>query len=394
MMPTLPGQAAYDAEDLWVHSLAVSCAAEALAERAAGVDKGFVSTLGLLHDIGKLAINSYFPASAKEIRTRSPEFPDESFLDRERRVLGADHAEIGAMLAVHWKLPADLVEAIRWHHDPAAAPETLPESVVTASVIVHAANQLAKYCYVYSENMEIDIVPDALLRRANLPAPLPRLLGNRVRRAISRAVFFADDSTTRQPLGAIRRFLRLAERPKVPSILSTPARHEPQVGWAEADWIEKLAPGATVIDCGPASTMRLDRMVKSAGRRARLTSRCTAGGVERLLNSSLAHQETLGLDERDRLAARFVLRRLLPNLSEIAASEEIEVVQAFDAGVLTTAVCSPALRFAARFGEGVDARAARQVVHAELANVLNLRWFTRVLTPREGGALIFVSQVG
>ena len=62
------------------------------------------------------------------------------------------------MLAVHWKLPADLVEAIRWHHAPQEAPAALPQTTRTATILVHAANQLAKYCYVYSEDMEIDIV--------------------------------------------------------------------------------------------------------------------------------------------------------------------------------------------------------------------------------------------
>ena len=47
------GQAAVDSDDLWVHSLAVSYAAEYLAKKIGGVDPGFAATLGLMHDIGK-----------------------------------------------------------------------------------------------------------------------------------------------------------------------------------------------------------------------------------------------------------------------------------------------------------------------------------------------------
>ena len=394
IMPTRGGQQAYDAEDLWVHSLAVAYAAEALAERAPGVDRGFVSTLGLLHDIGKLAINSYFPASAAQVRTACPDRPEESFLDRERRILGADHAEIGAMLATHWKLPADLVEAIRWHHAPQAAPAALGDDVRTATILVHAANQLAKYCYVYSEDVEIDIVPDYLLRSAGLPGPLTRLMGSRVRRAISRAIFFADDSSTTQTLGAIRRFLRVHERPALPSLpVGAPPRNEPHVAWADEGWAEHLLGDALTIDCSPASTARLDRMLPRCGRRARLTSRCTAGGIERLLGAALGHLEHLPIDERTKLPAKFVLRRLLPNLSEIAAAEPVEVLQSCDHGMLITAVRCPALTFERRFGSGVDPRAARHVLNAELANVLNLRWFARVLTPRDGSAIVFVNPV-
>lgn len=393
VMPTRPGQPAYDAEDLWVHSLAVAYAAECLAARTPGVDRDFVSTLGLLHDIGKLAINSYFPASADQIRTRSVEFPGESFLDRERRILGADHAEIGAMLAIHWKLPADLVEAIRWHHAPDQAPDSVSDEIRKAAIIVHAANQLAKYCYVYSEDMEIDIVGDSLLRQAGLPGPLTRLLASPVRKAISRAIFFADETPGAQCLNAIRRFVRIKEHPPAPSAPRSTRLGEPRVGWAKENWENELPGELFTIDCSPASTMRLDRGIKAAGTCAKLTSRCTAGGIERLLSSALQHQEQLPLDEEERLPAKFVLRRLLPNLSEIAAAEKVEVIQSYEAGVLVTAVRSPALAFAHRFGPHVHRRGARQSLNGELANVLNLRWFTRILTPRDGGAIIFVNHL-
>jgi putative nucleotidyltransferase with HDIG domain len=393
VMPTRPGQPAYDAEDLWVHSLAVANAAETLAARCPGIDRDFVSTLGLLHDIGKLAINSYFPASADQIRTRSQEFPDESFLDRERRILGADHAEIGAMLAIHWKLPADLVEAIRWHHAPQDAPPQISEEIRKAAILVHAANQLAKYCYIYSEDMEIDIVGDDLLRQAGLPGPLTRLLASPVRKAISRAIFFADESPGAQTLNAIRRFVRIKEHPPTPAAPPSTRLGEPRIGWAKDTWEQELAGELFTVDCSPASSMRLDRGVKAAGCCARLISRCTAGGIERLLASSLQHQEQLPVDEEARLPAKFVLRRLLPNLSEIAAAEKVEVVQSYNEGVLITAVSSPALTFAHRFGPHVHRRAARHALNGELANVLNLRWFTRILTPRDGGAIIFVNQI-
>jgi putative nucleotidyltransferase with HDIG domain len=392
VMPTRAGQPAYDAEDLWVHSLAVAYAAEALAERCPGVDKAFVCTLGLLHDIGKLAINSYFPASAAQVRTPSPDYPSESFLDRERRILGADHAEIGAMLATHWKLPADLVEAIRWHHSPQDAPQELGEAVRTATILVHVANQLAKYCYVYSEDMEIDIVSDDLLREAGLPGPLTRLLNQRVRNSISRAIFFADDSST-QSLGAIRRFVQLGTWSADAPVPPRDARSaEMRIGWAEEGWEQRLFGEPVDIDCSPGAAFTLARSLAAAGNCARLSSRCNAGGIDRLLTAALAHQERLGLEERATVAARFVLRRLLPNLSEIAAAEVVEVLQTVKQGMLITAVRSPGLSFTQRLGFGVDGRTGRAWLQGELANVLNLRWFNRVLTSRDGDVVVFVNQ--
>ena len=51
ILPRGAGQAGYDAEDLWIHSLAVSYAADCLADRVSGVDRGLVATLGLLHPL-------------------------------------------------------------------------------------------------------------------------------------------------------------------------------------------------------------------------------------------------------------------------------------------------------------------------------------------------------
>ena len=70
--------------------------------------------------------------------------------------------------------------------------------------------------------------------------------------------------------------------------------------------------------------------------------------AERLLSrlGGRVPQETI--EEEARLPAKFVLRRLLPNLSEIAPSEPVEVIQSYHARVLITAVRSPALSFAMR----------------------------------------------
>ena len=47
------------------------------------------------------------------------------------------------------------------------------------ATLVHLANQVSKYCYVYSEDMEIDIIPDQLFQQVGLVGPLKRLLTGR-----------------------------------------------------------------------------------------------------------------------------------------------------------------------------------------------------------------------
>ena len=204
LMPQRAGASGYNSEHLWLHSLVVGQVAAHLAKRVSGVDVGLVSTIGLLHDIGKLAINSQFPDTVAQLfapRRRAGDGPaDESFLARERRLFGADHAFIGAFLAAQWKLPPELTDAIRLHHLPDEhAVGRLAPGLRRATQLVHVANQLAKYAHVYCADMEIDIVPEALLLDLGLPADLEALLTDELRAVIRRA---ADASHHAAPSAA------------------------------------------------------------------------------------------------------------------------------------------------------------------------------------------------
>ncbi len=188
LMPSRGTGGAYDAEKLWMHSVAVSQVAEHLAVRVGQVDPWLCSTIGLLHDIGKLAINSQFPQQVKKLWDRSGAASDESFLARERRLFGADHAFLGAYLTSRWQLPSDLTEAIRLHHLPSEqSHDMLRRDVLRAVRVAHVANQLVKYNHVYCEDMEIDIISPEMLASLNLPASLEELLDAKVKDVIDRA---------------------------------------------------------------------------------------------------------------------------------------------------------------------------------------------------------------
>ncbi|HHV16543.1 MAG TPA: HDOD domain-containing protein, partial [Gelria sp.] len=44
-----------------------------------------------------------------------------SFIEAENKVLGFNHAEVGARVAEKWNLPPETVEAIQFHHSPEEA---------------------------------------------------------------------------------------------------------------------------------------------------------------------------------------------------------------------------------------------------------------------------------
>ena len=187
LMPSRSAGGAYDAEKLWMHSVAVSQFAEHLASRVRNVDPWLCSTVGLLHDIGKLAINSQFPQQVKKLWEKSDR-ADESFLARERRLFGADHAFLGAYLTSRWQLPTELTEAIRLHHLPSdQSHDMLRPDVLRAVQVAHVANQLVKYSHCYCEDMEIDIIQPELLQTLGLPPTLEELLDAKVNVVIERA---------------------------------------------------------------------------------------------------------------------------------------------------------------------------------------------------------------
>jgi putative nucleotidyltransferase with HDIG domain len=102
---------------LWRESFSVAVGAELIAQKAT-LDKQEVAfTAGLLHDVGKVALNA---TVSKKMSSIMNVISSQSFtLDQaEKKIIGLDHTEVGEALANLWKLPTTITEAIRYHHQP------------------------------------------------------------------------------------------------------------------------------------------------------------------------------------------------------------------------------------------------------------------------------------
>ena len=129
--------------DLILHSLAVACCARALAEAApAEVDPQLAYSAGLLHDIGKLALQDVMPKSLAAI-AQEAEVSGASLHAIEQRHLGTDHALLGRQLAQRWHLPEAIELAIWLHHgDAGALARSVPEA--EAASVVWASDHIAR----------------------------------------------------------------------------------------------------------------------------------------------------------------------------------------------------------------------------------------------------------
>jgi HD-like signal output (HDOD) protein len=108
--------------DYWSDSVATALLMEALA-KPAGLNPEDAYTLGILHAIGRVLINRVIDDTGFTIYWDGRE-PIE---DWERKAVGFDFAEAGALLLEHWQFPAASCDVIRrqLQIEPGAAPVTL-----------------------------------------------------------------------------------------------------------------------------------------------------------------------------------------------------------------------------------------------------------------------------
>jgi putative nucleotidyltransferase with HDIG domain len=369
-------------EDIWTHSLIVSYIAAALASRVPEVDRGFVSTLGLLHDIGRLALCSQHPDYAALLEAAN--INGEPLLDREAVAFGADHAAVGAMLGNKWQLPADLNTIIRWHHSPASAFEsTDPPALRKAAFLVHIANQLAKYCFAYSPEMEIDLPAYGALEVLGFNGPLAGLLDARVRTAATQAILFAEESSHR-PIPVVRPFLNIHRGFEAAALARgqlTSASPRIPVGSAGADLIDGCE---SAFEFDAKHLAIPDAPTTPYGR---FTAPATPAAADWLAKSLPAHWRAAEASPRTAACARAVLRAMLPNLLELRETR-IEIAWEWEAPTLHIAFRSPALDFTRITGASDR---GPKVLETELANILNLGWF-EAETSEDGSTLLLRSK--
>jgi putative nucleotidyltransferase with HDIG domain len=116
---------------LWKHSVLTAFYTKEIARlRRRDADVAFLG--GLLHDLGKAVLLD----NVDRVAGRGPMDIPTSYL---LHAIDEQHVEAGAMLAAEWKLPAPIVEAVAFHHDPALAGRApdLARSVCLADQLAH-----------------------------------------------------------------------------------------------------------------------------------------------------------------------------------------------------------------------------------------------------------------
>ena len=106
----------FDERRFWHHVIGTAAAAEAMG-KALRRSPGHLFLAGLIHDIGRLALVTLYPADYAEVLRRAGE-RDAQLIDVELEIFGFDHAEAGAALARRWNFPDEIADALACHHAP------------------------------------------------------------------------------------------------------------------------------------------------------------------------------------------------------------------------------------------------------------------------------------
>ncbi|MCI0538872.1 MAG: response regulator [Verrucomicrobiales bacterium] len=149
---------------LWSHSWSVGQLAQRIAQYE-GLDHNAISrgfTAGLLHDVGKLVLQTGAPKQLAAVTAlhREREIP---LWRAEQEMFGCTHAEVGAYLLGLWGLPSPVVETVAMHHRPPRSSSRRMSAVLA----VHVADYLTHKASTHPDASPIEL-DEALLAELNL----------------------------------------------------------------------------------------------------------------------------------------------------------------------------------------------------------------------------------
>ncbi|QGY38662.1 HDOD domain-containing protein [Pseudodesulfovibrio cashew] len=131
---------------LWAHCFRVSNIAYLIAE-CDGVDRETLlqcRMAGILHDIGKLILCTFFPERYGQVLETMAEGGG-PICTVEERIYGTTHAEVGAYLMGLWGISGNVVHAIGFHHD-------YDQMDKSATMYLSVANVIDHHCVVLNED--------------------------------------------------------------------------------------------------------------------------------------------------------------------------------------------------------------------------------------------------
>ncbi len=133
------GRSDFDYPRFWKYSLTTAIAARMIAEKVAAEASEDAFFLGLLHDMGLLALARCLP-DQYQLVVQEAETGNCSVHQAENQILGFDHMAIGRHLVRSWGLPSKFWQPIGCHHCPERLAAVEDETRTLTQVLNLATN--------------------------------------------------------------------------------------------------------------------------------------------------------------------------------------------------------------------------------------------------------------
>lgn len=104
----------------WEHAQSVAVCSQLLAQETGYEKVAHAYTAGLFHDLGEIVARAFAPAEVLEALAL-PRAVDEGSFTLSDRIIGLNHAVVGAAILERWGLPPAVAEPVRLHHLPSQA---------------------------------------------------------------------------------------------------------------------------------------------------------------------------------------------------------------------------------------------------------------------------------
>jgi HD-like signal output (HDOD) protein len=101
--------------EMWRYSVSSAVIAKQVAVHLGLENKSTIFTAALIKDIGKIILEKYVRKDFQKINTLVKD-SGYSFREAEKKVLGIDHAEMGALIGKIWKFSPRMIKLIHYHH--------------------------------------------------------------------------------------------------------------------------------------------------------------------------------------------------------------------------------------------------------------------------------------
>jgi putative nucleotidyltransferase with HDIG domain len=175
--------------DFWRHCVGVGATSHALAAMVDGLNPETCLCAGILHDIGKFALNLVFPQEfGTALRIAAKE--KITVREAEERVFSADHSLFGRVFAEHWNFSEELRGIIGSHHKP--LDEVEEKYLIEVAVIKAADIIVRKLHYGFPGDFVIGPVDERLFDLFDAPSDFLDSFKDEARKAMKSAGEFLN----------------------------------------------------------------------------------------------------------------------------------------------------------------------------------------------------------